>query len=95
MEPTASVTHRAACRPRKKLLPEGELYELMVVLLRDGFSPEQIAFKRRRMKRHLFEDAYVCRDTIYYAIYALSVGMLRKELTQSSNKYLQASLWRS
>lgn len=36
---------RTACRPRKKLLPEGELFELVVVLLRDCFSPEQIAGK--------------------------------------------------
>ncbi|MOA29317.1 hypothetical protein D3C78_1503250 [compost metagenome] len=27
-----------------------------------------------------FEDAYVCRETIYNAIYALPVGELRKEL---------------
>jgi len=27
-----------------------------------------------------FEDAYVCRETIYNAVYALPVGELRKEL---------------
>lgn len=73
---------RTACRPRKKLLPEGELFELVVVLLRDCFSPEQIAGKLRSMKSNLFEDAYVCRETIYNAIYSLPVGQLRKELIQ-------------
>ncbi len=29
-----------------------------------------------------FEEAYVCRETIYNAIYALPVGQLRKELIQ-------------
>ena len=27
-----------------------------------------------------FEDVYVCRETIYSAVYALPVGELRKEL---------------
>lgn len=34
----------------------------------------------RRMKIPNLRDAYVCRETIYKAIYALPVGELRKEL---------------
>jgi IS30 family transposase len=62
------------------LLPGSELFELVIVLLRQRFSPEQIAGKLRSMSIPSFEDAYVCRETIYNAIYALPVGELRKEL---------------
>ena len=71
---------REACRQQKKLLPNSELFELVVELLRKNFSPEQIAGKLRSMDIPSFEDAYVCRETIYSAVYALPVGELRKEL---------------
>jgi IS30 family transposase len=71
---------RKVCRPRNKLLEGGELFELVVHLLREYFSPEQIAGKLRSMNIPSFEDSYVCRETIYNAVYALSVGGLRKEL---------------
>lgn len=68
------------CRPVRKLLPGGELFDLVVYLLRKHFSPQQIAGKLRAMEFPNFEDAYVCRETIYNAIYALPAGELRKEL---------------
>ncbi|MBC2692623.1 MULTISPECIES: IS30 family transposase [Pseudomonas] len=71
---------RKVCRPRNKLLAGGELFELVVHLLRQCFSPEQIAGKLRSMNIPSFEDSYVCRETIYNAVYALPVGGLRKEL---------------
>lgn len=71
---------RQACRPRRKLEPGSELFELTAHLLRKRFSPEQIAGKLRSMEFPQFEDAYVCRETIYNALYALPVGELRKEL---------------
>ncbi len=71
---------RLPCRPRQKLVPGNELFELVAYLLRQCFSPEQIAGKLGAMKSPSFEDAYVCRETIYNAIYALPVGELRKEL---------------
>ncbi len=71
---------RLVCRPRQKLVPGNELFELVAHLLRQRFSPEQIAGKLRTMESPSFEDAYVCRETIYNAIYALPVGELRKEL---------------
>lgn len=70
---------RKVCCPSRKLVPGNELFELIILLLRERFSPEQIAGKLRLMKIN-FEEAYVCRETIYNAIYALPVGELRKEL---------------
>ncbi|WP_155736420.1 IS30 family transposase, partial [Stutzerimonas frequens] len=49
-------------------------------MLREHLSPEQIAGKLRSMNIPNLRDAYVCRETIYNAIYALPVGELRKEL---------------
>lgn len=72
---------RIVCRPAKKLVVGNERFELVAHLLRERFSPEQIAGKLRAMKMN-FEEAYVCRETIYNAIYALPVGQLRKELIQ-------------
>jgi IS30 family transposase len=69
---------RKACRPARKLEPGGELFDLLAYLLRQRFSPQQIASKVRRMEFPKLEDAYVCRETIYNAIYALPVGEVRK-----------------
>lgn len=71
---------RATCRPRRKLLPGGERFALVLYLLRQRLSPEQIAGKLRHMTIPSLRDAYVCRETIYDALYALPVGELRKEL---------------
>lgn len=60
-------------------MPDSALFELVIVLLRPRCSPEQIAGKLRSIPT--FEDACVCREAIYSAIYALPVGELRKELT--------------
>jgi IS30 family transposase len=49
-------------------------------MLRERLSPEQIAGKLRSMNIPSLKDAYVCRETIYSAVYALPVGELRKEL---------------
>ena len=75
-----TAQRRKVCRPAKRLLPGSQLFELVIALLRQRFSPEQIAGKLRSMSIPSFEDAYVCRETIYNAIYALPVGELRKEL---------------
>jgi len=52
----------------------------VVHMLRERLSPEQLAGTLRRMNIPHLRDAYVCRETIYHAIYALPVGELRKEL---------------
>lgn len=49
-------------------------------MLRKCYSPEQIRGKLSPMVIPVFEENYVCRETIYNAIYALPVGELRKEL---------------
>jgi IS30 family transposase len=68
---------RVACRPRRKLLRGSQLFDLVVYLLRKRFSPQQIAGQLNAMEFPNIEDAYVCRETIYNAIYALpmAVGM--------------------
>lgn len=71
---------RQVCRPKQKLLPGSERFELVAHMLRERLSPEQIAGKLRSMNIPSLRDAYVCRETIYNAIYALPVGELRKEL---------------
>ena len=72
--------NRLLCRPKKKLVFDSELFELVAYMLRHKFSPDQIAGKLRTMNIPGYERTYVCRETIYNAIYALPVGELRKEL---------------
>lgn len=71
---------RQPCRPKRKLLQGSERFDLVTHMLRGRLSPEQIAGKLRSMNIPSLKDAYVCRETIYNAIYALPVGGLRKEL---------------
>lgn len=61
---TYTRVRREACGPSRKLVMGNERFELVVHLLRERFSPEQIAGKLRAMKMN-FEEAYVCRETIY------------------------------
>ena len=71
---------RQPCRPKRKLLQGSERFDLVTHMLRGRLSPEQIAGKLRSMNIPSLKDAYVCRETIYNAIYALPVDGLRKEL---------------
>lgn len=71
---------RVGCRPKRKLLPGSPRFALIQHMLRQRLSPEQISGKLKRMMIPDLRDAYVCRETIYSAIYALPVGELRKEL---------------
>ena len=52
-------------------------------MLRERLSPEQIAGKLRSMNIPNLRNAYVCRETIYNAIYALPVGELYFRLHES------------
>lgn len=58
---------RQVCRPKRKLLPGGERFELVAHMLRERLSPEQIAGKLRSMNIPSLREAYVCRETIYGA----------------------------
>ena len=60
---------RVTCRPKRKLEPGNELFLMVKEMLRDRFSPQQIAGNLRRMFPKL-KDAYVSHETIYNAIYA-------------------------
>ena len=71
---------RLSCRPRRKLLPGSERFELIIHMLKRYLSPEQIAGQLKIMDIPSLRDAYVCKETIYNAIYALPVGQLRHEL---------------
>ena len=71
---------RQVCRPIRKLLPGSGHFEVVAHMLRERLSPEQIAGKLRSINIPSLRDAYVCRETIYSAIYALPVGELRTEL---------------
>ncbi|MDD3786891.1 MAG: IS30 family transposase [Hydrogenophaga sp.] len=66
-------------RPVRKLHPEAILFDLVQHLLRQRWSPEQIALTLARIcpKGH---ELRVSHETIYHCIYAQPVGELRKEL---------------
>lgn len=68
-----------ACRPSRKLLPGCGLFEIIASLLREFYSPEQIAGTIKSMGEP-DQKYYVCHETIYNALYALPAGELRKEL---------------
>jgi IS30 family transposase len=66
-------------RNRRKLVPGEALFETVAGLLRQGWSPLQIAGKLRRMHPD-DADQRVCPETIYVALHALPRGELRREL---------------
>jgi IS30 family transposase len=71
--------HRRRRRGHRKLAPETPLWRAVVMDLYRGWSPEQIAGRRRRM--HPNEPAQrVSHETIYLALYALPRGELRTAL---------------
>ncbi len=71
--------HRRRRRGRRKLAPRTPLWEPVAMDLCRGWSPEQIAGRRRAM--HPDEPALrVSHETVYLALYALPRGGLRKSL---------------
>lgn len=68
---------------RKARLVRGEpLFEGIAALLRRGWSPEQIAGRRKRIEGGVEQQAglSVSHEAIYAAVYALPRGELRREL---------------
>lgn len=61
---TYTRERRKVCRPSKKRVTGNERFEPVTHLLRERFSPEQIAGKRRAMKMNV-EEAYVCPKARY------------------------------
>ena len=74
--------HQSQARRRRgsiKLKTDSKLFARVRALMAQGWSPEQIAGRLRRM--HPDDSSFhVSHETIYCAIYALPRGELRKEL---------------
>jgi len=70
---------RQCAQPPRKLHPDSILWHLVLYFLRLHWSPEQVALILARLypKGH---ELRVSHETIYNCIYALPVGVLRKEL---------------
>ena len=62
-----------------KLHPDGELFELVVYLLRKYWSPEQISRTLKRMFPD-HPDRQVSHESIYNALHVMPRGTLKKEL---------------
>ena len=75
----AARSARLHCRPRRKLVEGTGLNEVVVDMLRNRWSPQQIIGTLRAMfpRRPEFQ---VSHETVYKAIYAQPHGKLRKEL---------------
>lgn len=71
---------RSGRRPR--LAQDGVVFSQVAGLLRQGWSPEQISGRRKRMEAGLEHPSglSVSHEAIYRAIYALPRGELRREL---------------
>src|SRR3979490_1037824 len=66
-------------RRRRRLLPESELFQVIVEMLRIGWSPQQIA----RRLRSIWPDQperHVSHETIYLPIHAYPRGELKRQL---------------
>ncbi|PVY76438.1 IS30 family transposase [Tamilnaduibacter salinus] len=72
---------RARCRPRRKLVEGTDLYEMVLDMLRNRWSPQQISGTLRRMFPD-DPDYQVSHESVYKTIYAIPHGELRKELIQ-------------
>ena len=70
---------RRQSRPMRKLHPEAILFDVVQHLLRQRWSPEQIALTLARLYPPGHEHR-VSHETIYNCIYAMPMGELRKEL---------------
>jgi IS30 family transposase len=73
---------RALSRRKAKLLPDGTLFGEVVSLLQQGWSPEQISGRRKRVKNGMEQSSglTISHEAIYTAIYALPRGELRRDL---------------
>ncbi|MBF56530.1 MAG: hypothetical protein CME80_02205 [Halomonas sp.] len=65
------------CRLKRKLFLDNSRFELVIYMLCNRLSSEQISGKLQRMIMPRFDDAYVCRETIDSAICALPFGELQ------------------
>jgi len=75
----AARSARLHCRPRRKLIEGTDLHEVVVDMLRNKWSPQQISGTLKTMFPH-HPEFQVSHETVYKAIYAQPHGELRKEL---------------
>ncbi|MEI8340432.1 MAG: helix-turn-helix domain-containing protein, partial [Verrucomicrobiota bacterium] len=77
-----AMRSRMSSGRRNRLAPDGELFRVIIDLLRLKWSPEQIAGRRKRVVAGVVMESglQVSHEAIYAAIYALPRGSLRKEL---------------
>ena len=79
---TAGIAARSARsrrRPRRKFVEGTDLHEVVVDMLRNKWSPQQISGTLKAMFPH-HPEFQVSHETVYKAIYAQPRGELRKEL---------------
>ena len=81
-------------RGRRKLITGSPLFEHVAGLVRQGWSPLQIAGRLRRMDPAT-SPGTVCHESIYTALYALPRGTLRKELLSALRQGRQSRRSRS
>ena len=82
----AARSARSLCRPRRKLVELVEstaLHEVVVDMLRNKWSPQQISGTLKAMFPH-HPEFQVSHETVYKVIYAQPGGELCKELIQES-----------
>ena len=70
---------RHAPRRQRRLSPDSELFQVVVEMLRIGWSPQQIA-RRLRSIWPGQSERHVSHETIYLAIYAYPRGELKRQL---------------
>lgn len=70
---------RVRCRPKRKLVEGTDLYNVVLDMLRNRWSPQQISGTLKAMFPDQ-PDYQVSHETVYKAIYAQPHGELRKEL---------------
>lgn len=75
----SSRSARLACRPKHKLAEGTDLHNIVLDMLRNRWSPQQISGTLKAMYPDQ-TDYQVSHETVYKAIYAQPHGELRKEL---------------
>src|SRR3954462_14055929 len=78
----AAAARRDRSGRRTRLAPDSPLFAEVAKLLRQQWSPEQIAGRRKRMEdgTAVSSGLRVSHEAIYQAIYAVPRGELRREL---------------
>jgi len=75
----SSRSARLLCRPKHKLVEGTDLHDIVLDMLRNRWSPQQISGTLKAMFPDQ-PDYQVSHETVYKAIYAQPHGELRKEL---------------